>query len=367
MSLAHPAPMPAARPRWAFHPAMGIVGFVTLLYPFLLNRFHATVGVDDSSGLVAATAVWLAALWLAAAFAVPACCLICALRLASAPIRTTAQRKALRLAYIGVIGPTAYVFMGVLLYMAGSPLPDEAAWTLAWLAVLAWAVWPAKAEAVTTPVPAGASARLRVAHGIAATVILAYVAFHLTNHLFGLVSPEAHARVMAIGRTVYRASFVEPVLVALMLFQIVSGLRLAWRWSGQQVDGYRVFQVASGVYLSIFILGHMDSVFVFARGFLGIDTGWGFATGAPTGLIHDPWNIRLVPHYWLGVFLVLSHLASGLRVVLTAHGVNRSLVFRLWLAGLVAAAIVATVILAGMCGLRLTDLTGCEPAYQSIS
>ena len=57
-----------------------------------------------------------------------------------------------------------------------------------------------------------------------------------------------------------------------------------------------------------YVLGHMDSVFIFARTYLGIDTGWGFATGAPTGLVKDPWNIRLVPHYWLGAFFVLAHL-----------------------------------------------------------
>ena len=41
----------------------------------------------------------------------------------------------------------------------------------------------------------------------------------------------------------------------------------------------------------------MNSVFIFARTDLGIDTGWDFATGAPTGLVKDPRNIRLVPHY----------------------------------------------------------------------
>jgi hypothetical protein len=48
--------------RWAIHPAMGIVGFVTLLYPFLLNRFHATVGVDGSGGL-SPMSIAVAALW----------------------------------------------------------------------------------------------------------------------------------------------------------------------------------------------------------------------------------------------------------------------------------------------------------------
>jgi hypothetical protein len=67
------------------------------------------------------------------------------------------------------------------------------------------------------------------------------------------------------------------------------------------------------VYLAFYVLGHMDSVFIFARTYLGMDSGWVFATGAPTGLIMDPWNIRLVPHYWLAVFFVLAHLASGAR------------------------------------------------------
>ncbi|KAF1016338.1 MAG: hypothetical protein GAK31_01832 [Stenotrophomonas maltophilia] len=53
-------------------------------------------------------------------------------------------------------------------------------------------------------------------------------------------------------------------------------------------DGFRRFQAASGAYLSAFMLGHMNSVFIYARTYLGIPTDWNFATGAPTGLIHDP-------------------------------------------------------------------------------
>jgi len=120
-------------------------------------------------------------------------------------------------------------------------------------------------------------------------------------------------------------------------------------------EPFRVFQLASGLYLSLFILGHMNSVFLFARTYLVIDTGWGFATGAPAGLIADAWNIRLVPHYWLGVFFVLSHLASGLRVVLEAHGARQALTVPFWLTALGASALIATLILAGMCGLRLTS------------
>jgi hypothetical protein len=97
----------------------------------------------------------------------------------------------------------------------------------------------------------------------------------------------------------------------------------------------------------------MDSVFIFARTYLGIDTGWGFATGAPTGLVKDPWNIRLVPHYWLGVFFVLAHLAAGARAVVMAHGVSKTFADRFMVGGAVVAGIVATVIMLGMCGMRV--------------
>ena len=88
------------------------------------------------------------------------------------------------------------------------------------------------------------------------------------------------------------------------------------------MDRFRTFQIASGIFLAAYVLGHMNSVFVFARLYLGIDSDWAFATGAPSGLIKDAWNIRLVPHYGLAVFFVLSHLAAGGRSVLLAHGVS---------------------------------------------
>jgi hypothetical protein len=168
-----------------------------------------------------------------------------------------------------------------------------------------------------------------------------------------LIGPDAHAAVMKIGRVVYRSRMGEPLLVAAMLFQVGTGLFLAWRWSAAPQGFYRTFQVASGAYLSLYIVGHMNSVFIYARSFLGIPTDWNFAIGAPTGVIHDAWNIRLLPHYALGAFFVLSHLASGLRVVLIAHGVDRRAANRLWGAGVALSALVSAAIIAGMCGVRI--------------
>ena len=154
-------------------------------------------------------------------------------------------------------------------------------------------------------------------------------------------------------RQVYRTEILQPVLVALFFFQIGSGLFFVWRYTAAPSDRFRAFQIASGVYLAFYVLGHMDSVFIFARTYLGIDTGWGFATGAPTGLVKDPWNIRLVPHYWLGVFFVLAHLAAGARAVMMAHGIGKAFADRFMIGGAIAAGVVATAIMLGMCGLRV--------------
>jgi hypothetical protein len=138
-----------------------------------------------------------------------------------------------------------------------------------------------------------------------------------------------------------------------MLFQVISGARLAWRWSGVPGDAYRVFQIGSGTYMAAFIVTHLNSALVSARTVHKIETDWNWASGAPTGLIHDAWNIRLVPHYAFGVFFILAHLCSGLRGVVIAHGMTATVANRLWAAGLVISGLVSVAIMSGLCGVRI--------------
>lgn len=311
-----------------------------ICYPFLLKAFHLVIGPPGAQP--APPAIFGAALILGLAFAVPAL----GIALAARPDTKPGLR---RLAYVSVVAPTLYVFLGVVQGLLKSPLPDELVWCVLWIGIAIAAATAAQPE---NPIAAPIG-RWRVAHGLSAAVLVFYVLFHVVNHLFGLMGPKMHATVMDLGRTVYRAPVIEPVLVALMLFQAVTGLRLAWRWSAAQTDFHRTFQVASGVYLAVFVIGHMNSVFVYARAYLGIQTDWAFATGAPAGLIHDAWNIRLLPHYLLGVFFVLAHLASGARVILLTHGASRALVDRAWTGAVILSAVVATAIIAGMCGMRI--------------
>ncbi|WP_137172018.1 hypothetical protein [Massilia sp. HP4] len=311
-------------------------------YPFLLMLFHALVGAPGTA--VSGAAVLGATLVLACACAIPALGIVVAWRSRLTP----AMR---RLAYATVAAPSLYVFLGVVQALVGSPIPDPWVWCALWLAAALWASRGASQDAAPPARPG--LGRWRLAHGASAVIVCLYVLFHLGNHLMGLGGPEAHAVVMETGRTVYRARIVEPILVLAFLFQVGSGLYLAWHWSAARHGFLRTFQIASGVFLSIFIVGHMNSVFIYARTYLGIPTDWDFATGAPAGLIHDPWNVRLLPHYALGVFFGLGHLVAGLRVVLEAHGMGRRAANRLWGAGVAGSAVIAVAIIAGMCGLRI--------------
>lgn len=307
-----------------------------LAYPFFLQGFHAAIAADRAG---------LAAMLLIGAFAMPLSGIAFAFR------ATAFDLAARRLAFASIAAPPLFVFVGVAPGLAGIHLPDVAIWIAIWL-VAGLSAWFAP-DAPVAQMAARPVAGWRMTHGLAATAIACFVLFHLTNHLFGLEGPGAHKAIMTAGRKIYRAPMVEPVLVALLLFQIASGLRLAWRWSAQRADVYRIFQVGSGVYLAMFLLAHMNSAFVSARAVHHIETDWAWASGAPAGLIRDVWNIRLLPHYALGVFFILGHLASGLRVVMIAHGVRPVIANRFWIVSLAASALIAAAIIAGLCGLRV--------------
>src|SRR6516164_6186110 len=101
------------------------------------------------------------------------------------------------------------------------------------------------------PPPADAApAPLRVAHGISALGIIAiFLALHLANHLTFVLGPDTYRAVMKAFRHVYRQEFLQPILVALFLFQVGSGVYLATRATAQPMDRFRTFQIASGIFL----------------------------------------------------------------------------------------------------------------------
>ena len=320
-----------------------------LSYPYLLKGFHFSVSPADTP--LSGAAMLAAAIFLLGAIAVPAFALAFASRLSRVVTPSRFELRARRLAYLSICAPPLFVFVGVTIGLLGLPMKDESIWAVGWLVACAYTWMGSTKERATSP--PNPPIKLRVGHGISAAVITVFILFHLTNHLLGWLGPDAHAAVMEIGRSVYRAPIFETILIALLLFQAISGGRLAWYWTAVPSDAYRAFQIGSGAYLAAFLVTHLNSALVSARAVRNIETDWAWASGAPEGLIYDAWNIRLLPHYALGVFFVLAHLTSGLRQVLLAHGVAAQSVNRIWIVGLTLSGLVSTVIVSGLCGARI--------------
>ncbi len=312
-----------------------------LIYPWLLVLFH------DSR---AAGAPLVSAVALLAALLVPAVALWMAMRLSGAT--SAAGVRARRVALFAVATPPLFTLTGVVFLLLGHP-----AWDIPFMALLWTALGIAIAVAPRTTLPPPAAdrqaARWRTAHGVGAVLAIVFLAAHFTNHLFGWLGPDVHMAIMKVLRTVYRSAFVEPVLIGVFAFLIVTGSRMAWRLTARPADAFRTFQIAGGVFLVFAVISHVNAVLYLARVHFGIDTDWGFAVGAPTGMLDDPWNIRLLQYYLLAVFFVIGHAFAGLRIVLLAHGTARRAADRVLYAGTTFGAIVAAAIILAMCGMRL--------------
>jgi hypothetical protein len=318
-----------------------------MFYPFLLKIFHdAVTPLGESDILIAAPALLLA-------ISVPAIAIYAYTRLAALAQVTMAELQLRRITLLSVAAAPLYTTLGVLLYVAHAPVSDLVVWIIFWIPVTAVAARDAFANSAPAPYAAAASTeRLRFAHGSAAAlIVLTFLALHLTNHLVGLWSAAAHRHVMDLFRVVYRSRFIEPVVIALFLFQVASGAFLLWPYVRRPTDPFRTFQIASGAYLFFYVLGHLNSVFV-ARVITKTPTDWDWATGAPEGLIHGAWSIRLLPHYLTAVFLVLSHLLLGVRVIALAHHMPRERADFLAKVGIGVAAVVAVAIMMGLSGLH---------------
>jgi hypothetical protein len=246
--------------------------------------------------------------------------------LSLAVILTSDDIQDRRFAHLAFAAPPLFVLIGVFFYMLKVPNGDYAFWAIAWLGVLGFAAFGAP----TNEMPAVAPRWLRTAHGFsAAAIVVIFLAWHLANHMTAAWSFEENKKIMDLLRVWYRSDIVQPILVALFAFQLLSGLRLLWAAIARRADIYSSIQTATAAYLAVYITSHLIAVFILGRAFLGIDTTFGWASGAPTGLLHDPWNVRLIPHYSLAPLFVISHLAMGLRAVLLGHGVRAAFANRL--------------------------------------
>jgi hypothetical protein len=324
------------------------------LYPLLLRSAYGSVALLGQSRTFAneVGVVLAIAAAIVAAFAVPVSAGVTAFCVVADGHATTSSRLALRILHVAFAAPPLFTALGVLTTIFGVGDLDVAIWLVCWSALIAASLRAgARGTAIAvTEAPPGA---VRVAHGLLAlSVLLIFLIAHVANHTFAIWTPAFHDDVMRILEKIYRARFIEPVLVGMFLLLMASGLGMAWRYLSLPQDPFRTLQTLSGFYLAFFIISHLTAVFVYARMVLHVRTDWSFATGGTTGVIRDAWNERLIPHYGIAVWAVFTHVELGVRNVARAHGLAPAADKVVWcMSGL--GAVVSAVITLAILGVHL--------------
>jgi len=308
-----------------------------LFYPWAVRLLYESGKLFDRASGPGHAVAWLAVVVSAGlVYSVPAMGIGVAYQLGRQEKTSSPELLARRIAHLAVASPSLFVLIGVVFFLLRSPSDDLAFWWIQWLTALAAVAWSMRRQSRETPISSRPNpVPLRMAHGTSALlIVLIFLGWHLLNHASAAFSPEFNQATMVLLRKWYRSEFVQPVLVILMLFQVVSGMILLWRATAGSADLYRTLQTSTGVFLAAFIVSHLNAVFILARTVMKVDTTFLWASGAPVGLLPDVWNVRLIPHYSLGVWFVITHIGLGLRGVLLAHSVSPSAANRVaWAVG----------------------------------
>jgi hypothetical protein len=342
---------PGAERRFRDGLALAVV-LAALAYPLLLGLlYRAGRFLHAANGTAATAGAWVLTLVaLGLVFAVAVLAFMTAWRLGRGE-PAAVHRKARLLAHLAFAAPPIFTLIGVLTYMAGSSSGDYWIWGFGWAAAVIY-LW--RGGATRSTAGERAPAWLPPVHGaVAGGLVAGFLVLHFVNHLAGLWSAETHLAVMDVLRRWYRHPLVEPALVALMLFMVGSGLVLLRARLSRGGDFFGTLLTATAAFLLFFIPGHMNSVFIFQRAFMDGETDFWFAAGGQAGLLGDPWNVRLIPHYVLGVWGLITHAACGLRQVLIEHGVAVRITDRMTAAISVAGALAATAMVLGLCRVHL--------------
>ncbi|MFM8911614.1 MAG: hypothetical protein ACKOE6_01695 [Flammeovirgaceae bacterium] len=122
-----------------------------------------------------------------------------------------------------------------------------------------------------------------------------------------MASPQSHIDVMESLRLFYRNPFVETILLAAVLSQVISGISL-FRLNRKKSAGsiFERVHLWSGLYLAFFLVIHVGAVFS-GRLLLHVDTNLYFGAA---GLNSFPHLLFFVPYYSLAIVSFFAHLAS---------------------------------------------------------
>ncbi len=300
---------------------LAVPALCALAYPSLLSLLSSGLvlvhGSDSPNGPI----VWVSVIAsLTLALAVMLVSFVFGLMLGSPHVGRGEDFRARCVALLAFATPSLYVGFENVAGVLRSPsavVAWVAFWTLMAMIILLGSRSPSAASAIS---PVGYR-RLGIAHGVSAlAILLLFVGPHIGNHLAGFWSGSVHIAIMDVMRRVYRNDLVQPILLALIGFQILSGTVLVQRRMRMPSDIFGTVQTMCGAYIGVYFLAHMTAVF--AARHADVDTNWAWLTRPNDSLLLSLFKLRLIAHYWVGPIAIVAHVACGLRWFLLQRDVS---------------------------------------------
>jgi len=144
--------------------------------------------------------------------------------------------------------------------------------------------------------------KMRRLHRIVIFITATYIVLHLFNHALSIFGMEAFDTFQDWIRHAYRNIVVESILVVGIALQAISGIPMAVRniRMFRKLPPEKRWQTVSGIYIVVFLLVHVSSVFYYR--YMSVDTdfyfiAWGFNT----------LPLVFIPYYSFAIFAFVLH------------------------------------------------------------
>jgi hypothetical protein len=330
-----------------------IPALCALAYPTLLSWLSARLvlvhGSDSPNGPI----VWVSAIGsLTLALAVMLVSFVFGLTLGSPHVARLEDFRVRCVALLAFATPSLYVGFANVGGVLHAPSAVPVAWLIFWTLMAMIAVLGSRSPSAASAISPVGHRRLAIAHGVSAlAILLLFVGPHIGNHLAGFWSGSVHTEIMNAARRVYRDDIVQPILLALIGFQILSGIVLVRRKMRMPSDIFGTVQTMCGAYIGVYLLAHMTAVF--AARFADVDTNWAWLTRQNNSMLGSLSNLRLIAHYWVGPIAIVAHVACGLRAVLLQHNVSTATANRLALALITLGVVASSLIIAALLNVHI--------------
>ncbi|HET7887030.1 MAG TPA: hypothetical protein VFL62_12455 [Bradyrhizobium sp.] len=334
---------------WLIVPAL-----CALAYPLLLSLLSSGLVLVHGSASPSGGIVWVSVIAsLILALAVMVVSFVFGLTLGSPDVADDPEASRGRsIAHLAFATPSLYVGFENVAGVFHAPSAAVIAWLVFWALMAMMAQLSPRSSPIAFAMTQAGYRRLGIAHGVSAcAILLLFVAPHIVNHVAGFWSGSVHIAIMNVVRRVYRNDFVQPLLLALIGFQILSGTVLVRRRMRLPGDIFGTVQTMCGAYIGVYFLAHMTAVF--AARYADIDTNWSWLTRPSDSLLVSLLKLRLIAHYWAGPIAIVAHIACGLRWVLLQRDTSAATADRIAWSLIAAGVATSTLILLALLNVHI--------------